>query len=148
MDNIIQPKTLAKIGEMLRITFLFVGRAILVLFGLLGVVFFFWDAFEQSISFLEISTMEMMFFVVFFILIKNHIEKSSMYKMPWKTALYLPLRNIGWFSLLSIIPIIFLIMQSERGNNIISEYEHILQLIKFIVIAFCIYMATPKDVNA
>ena len=99
---------------------------------------------KESISVLEISTLEMSFFVVFFFLIRRHINAAAEYKMPWRKAVYLPLRNLGLFFLLSLVPIIFIWIQQE-SFNFTFKYEKVMQLIGYIGVAICIYLAAPVD---
>lgn len=131
-------------GEIVKTAFSFIGKSILILFGLLEIVSVVWEAFEESISFLEISTMELIFFVVFFFLVKRYVESVGQSKLSWWKRLYPPLRNIGWFSILTTIPLIFILIQQE-SFNFIFKYEKLLQIFTYIGVAVCIYMATPKE---
>ncbi|AKH21150.1 hypothetical protein [Sedimenticola thiotaurini] len=142
MDNTTQIPLTKIPRKIIKTAFLFIGKSILILFGFLEFISVIWEAFEQSISFLEISSLEMFFFVVFFFLVRRHINAASEYKMPWIKALYLPLRNLGWLFLLFSVPIIFISAQQE-SVNFISRYENILQFIEYIGVAICTYLAAP-----
>jgi len=130
--------------EIIKTVFSFIGKSILILFGALEVVSLIWGMFEQSISFLEISTMEMFFFVVFFFLVKRHVDAIGKCKMPWKQALYRPLRNLGWFGALTTMLIIFILIQQE-SLNFFFKYEKLLQLIDYIGVAIFLYLAAPME---
>ncbi len=127
--------------------FLILGQSLLVTLGLLVVANLLFDAFESSLSFLEISTTEMIYFVLLFFLIKNHIEKSLMHSFHWKKVLYLPLRNLGWYGLTMVALSIFLTAATEGEKKFEFTYDHVFHLIDYAVIALCIYMATPKGVT-
>jgi len=129
-------------GGIVKTVFSFIGKSILVLFAVLMIVVVVLMAFEESISFLEISTMEMLFVVVFFFLVKRYIDNVGQSKLSWRKRLYLPLRNIGWFSILTIIPLVFILIKQE---SLIFKYENLIQIFTYIGVAICIYMAASKD---
>ncbi|MCK4794538.1 MAG: hypothetical protein KAV87_62995 [Desulfobacteraceae bacterium] len=131
-------------GEIVKAVFSFIGKSMLVLFGVLEIIGVIWDTFEQSISFLEISTLEMFFFVIFFFLVKRYVDAIGECKMPWRKALYRPLRNLGWFGLISTLPILFILIQQENFN-FFFEYEKLLQLIDYTGVAICLYLAAPTE---
>ena len=131
-------------GGIVKTVFSFIGKSILVLFAVLEIVGLVWGAFEESISFLEISTLEMLFVVVFFFLVKRYIVTVGQSKLSWRKRLYPPLRNIGWFSIFTTIPLVFILIQQE-SFNFIFKYENLMQIFTSIGVAICIYMATPKD---
>jgi len=135
-----QPRTP---GQIVKAVFSFIGKSILILFGILEIVGIIWGAFEQSLSFLEISTLEMLFFVIFFFLVKQYVVAIEEYKLPWRSALYRPLRNLGWFGLISTLPFFFILIQQENFN-FFFKYEKALQFTDYIGVAICIYLAIPK----
>lgn len=126
----------------MKAVFSFIVNAILFFLGILMIVAVVSQTFEQSISVFEISPLETAFFVVFFFLIRRHIAASAEHEMPWSQALYLPLRNLGWFLLLILVLPFFSETQHERSIDI-YEHDNIFQLIGFICVAFCIYIAAP-----
>jgi hypothetical protein len=130
-------------GELVKAVFSFIGKSILILFGIIMIVSVIVDIFEQSMSFLEISTLEMFFFVVLFFLVKNYIRTASEYGLTWRRTVYLPLRNLGWLGILSMLFIFILI--SQDSHIFIFKYENLLQLINYIGVAICFYLATPSD---
>lgn len=142
MDNTTYTPLTTKFRKIIKAMFSFIGKFILILFGVLEIINIIWEAFEQSMSFLEISTLEMFFFVVLFFLVRRYINAASEYKMPRIQALYLPLRNLGWLCLLYSVPIDFISTQQE-SVNFISRYENILQFIEYIGVAICTYLAAP-----
>lgn len=131
-------------GGIFKRILLFIGRSILVVLGILQIAGTLIITFEESLSFLEISTLEMIFFVALFFLVKNYIDASKRHNLDWKMALYRPLRNLGWYMMVGITLVIFESVTTGK-LDLSMEDANAWQIIDYIIVMFCIHLATPKE---
>ncbi|GAA5525294.1 hypothetical protein Maes01_01860 [Microbulbifer aestuariivivens] len=128
-------------------TLLFIGRSMLFGVGLASLIFVFVDFFEDSLTFSELSLLEIGFGLLLFSLINRHLTASKAAQLKWTSAIYRPLRNIGWVNLAFLCLVIFFILigpEIDELNQIMAKNSHRLQQLDLIVTLLCLYWAAPK----
>jgi|GEM_PF-4704699 len=125
---------------------LFFGQSLLFCLGLTALIFTFVGLFEGSFSFAEMSLLEIIFTLVLVFLICRYLTASKASGLTWRRMLYLPLRNIGWFSLISYLFFIFFTLNegADNLNVLLAKNANRMQWVDFIFIQLCLYWAAPK----
>ena len=149
-DGIIDKDIFSAIQAFTKKALLNTGRSILVILGIVQIVSVVWEAFEKSLSFLEISTLEIIFFVVLFFMVKKYYERSINNRLEWKRMLYVIVSSMGWLLLAIILIVIFAaivmanVTEWSDFNNFILAHDKAIQIVEYIAVLVTIHLITPK----
>jgi hypothetical protein len=148
LDDIVYSDVIVAVKAFIKKALFYLGRSILVILGVVQIVFVLKLTFEQSLSFIEISTLEMIFFVVLFFLVRNYYAKSISNRRGWKEILYVIVSSMGW--LLLAFTFIFILVSKIMADsvewlNFDPLQNNTSQMIVYIAMHVTIYLVTPKD---
>lgn len=133
----------------------YLGQTLLFATGTFFIVTIILDMFEGRAGISELSPLEIIFIVALFILGNNHYKKSSQESLSRFRILYLPMRNLGWYFLLTLTLSFFLVGVYDEGEEILHKrieseaiifqysFTNAIQLTNFFIVLLCVYLATP-----
>ena len=126
---------------------LFIGQTLLIILGLLNITLSLYEQFEGDFSFLEISTLEFVFYLAFFWLCQRHYHLCRTANLNLRSTLYRPLRNMGWIIFLLFLFYMGYAITLDNIENIDYRFQNLEQLASMAIILSCIYWASPKLEN-
>jgi len=132
----------------LKTSVLFVARGVLFVLGMLSLVTVVKGQFENSLSFWEISTLEVLFWFVFCFISIRHYRRCRSANLKVPSIIYKPVRNLGWvtFVLLAVVSGMYVVDPDFNFDPpSLSPFANLVgELASSAIVLACVYWASPS----
>lgn len=124
-----------------------ISRTLLVLLGLLNFFGTVYGQFEGHADFWELSLLEALFWGAFLFLSARLYNQAMRVRAPFARLLYLPLRNLGFVTLvwvlisIATIPFLLDIESGKVNSGLFYTQQNLDQAISLVTILLCVYFA-------
>jgi len=123
-----------------------IGRGFLLFFGVIYLALMLYGQFEEGVSLAELSILELIFWGLMIAISWRHYLLCKAVNMNIKSALYSPLRNIGWLLLAELLLMIGLALLFKNKWTLHNySNENLYQFFDMAILLICICFAAPKQ---